>query len=90
MSSLSRNYNSQGSARSRGGAGLPGSDSREDVMAEGPRSPYRSLYKLVGSPPWKEAFRQVSVGFRKAWLGGRHYPGPSQEPLYLSSPQLNG
>ncbi|XP_017375965.2 RPA-interacting protein isoform X1 [Cebus imitator] len=27
-------------------------------MAESTRSPRRSLYKLVGSPPWKEAFRQ--------------------------------
>ncbi|XP_055223244.1 RPA-interacting protein isoform X4 [Gorilla gorilla gorilla] len=27
-------------------------------MAESLRSPRRSLYKLVGSPPWKEAFRQ--------------------------------
>ncbi|KAK2497949.1 hypothetical protein MC885_007482 [Smutsia gigantea] len=27
-------------------------------MAEGTRSPHRSLYKLVGSPPWKETFRQ--------------------------------
>ncbi|XP_002748346.1 RPA-interacting protein isoform X2 [Callithrix jacchus] len=27
-------------------------------MAESMRSPRRSLYKLVGSPPWKEAFRQ--------------------------------
>lgn len=27
-------------------------------MAESLRSPRRSLYKLVGSPPWKETFRQ--------------------------------
>ncbi|XP_024420879.2 RPA-interacting protein isoform X1 [Desmodus rotundus] len=27
-------------------------------MAERSVSPHRSLYKLVGSPPWKEAFRQ--------------------------------
>ncbi|XP_008060130.1 RPA-interacting protein isoform X2 [Carlito syrichta] len=27
-------------------------------MAETSRSRHRSLYKLVGSPPWKEAFRQ--------------------------------
>ncbi|XP_014688050.3 RPA-interacting protein [Equus asinus] len=27
-------------------------------MAEPPGSRHRSLYKLVGSPPWKEAFRQ--------------------------------
>ncbi|XP_045680139.1 RPA-interacting protein [Phyllostomus hastatus] len=27
-------------------------------MAELSGSPHRSLYKLVGSPPWKEAFRQ--------------------------------
>ncbi|XP_049716997.1 RPA-interacting protein isoform X1 [Elephas maximus indicus] len=27
-------------------------------MAEPPESPHRSLYKVVGSPPWKEAFRQ--------------------------------
>ncbi|XP_037000161.2 RPA-interacting protein isoform X2 [Artibeus jamaicensis] len=27
-------------------------------MAEQSVSPHRSLYKLVGSPPWKEAFRQ--------------------------------
>ncbi|XP_036922165.1 RPA-interacting protein isoform X3 [Sturnira hondurensis] len=27
-------------------------------MAEPSGSPHRSLYKLVGSPPWKEAFRQ--------------------------------
>nr|XP_058902811.1 RPA-interacting protein isoform X1 [Kogia breviceps] len=27
-------------------------------MAEGSGSRHRSLYKLVGSPPWKEAFRQ--------------------------------
>lgn len=32
-------------------------------MAESLRSPRRSLYKLVGSPPWKETFRQVGVGF---------------------------
>ncbi|XP_021784318.1 RPA-interacting protein isoform X3 [Papio anubis] len=28
-------------------------------MAESLRSPRRSLYKLVGSPPWKETFRQL-------------------------------
>uniref|UniRef100_A0A8C6D5A6 RPA interacting protein n=1 Tax=Moschus moschiferus TaxID=68415 RepID=A0A8C6D5A6_MOSMO len=27
-------------------------------MAERPASRHRSLYKLTGSPPWKEAFRQ--------------------------------
>ncbi|XP_007935709.1 RPA-interacting protein [Orycteropus afer afer] len=27
-------------------------------MAEPSESPHRSLYKAVGSPPWKEAFRQ--------------------------------
>ncbi|KAI4533208.1 hypothetical protein MG293_016227 [Ovis ammon polii] len=28
-------------------------------MAERPGSRHRSLYKLMGSPPWKEAFRQL-------------------------------
>lgn len=39
-------------------------------MAEQSGSSHRSMYKLVGSPPWKETFRQVSVGFEKLWLGG--------------------
>ncbi|XP_059854030.1 RPA-interacting protein isoform X2 [Delphinus delphis] len=52
-----KNYNSQDSARAPG-AGPSGGDSREKEMAEGSGSRHRSLYKLVGSPPWKEAFRQ--------------------------------
>ncbi|XP_038369457.1 RPA-interacting protein isoform X3 [Canis lupus familiaris] len=50
------NYNSQGPARPRG-ARLPGGDACRE-MAEAPGSGRRSLYKAVGSPRWKDAFRQ--------------------------------
>lgn len=50
-------------------------------MAERPGSRHRSLYKLMGSPPWKEAFRKVSVRFGKPWPGCCHSPSSSQEPL---------
>ena len=49
-------------------------------MAEAPGSGRRALYKAVGSPPWKEAFRQVGVGFGKPRLGRRHSPYPPGPP----------
>ncbi|CAK7317540.1 RPA-interacting protein [Vulpes lagopus] len=72
------NYNSQGPARPRG-ARLPGGDACRE-MAEAPGSGRRSLYKAVGSPRWKDAFRQVGVGSGEPWLGRRHCPDPPGQP----------
>ncbi|XP_036882758.1 RPA-interacting protein isoform X4 [Manis javanica] len=61
-------------------------------MAEGPRSPYRSLYKLVGSPPWKEAFRQGCLErmrnsrdrlLNKYRQAGGNMPGRGQNTLLV-------
>lgn len=49
-------------------------------MAEAPGSGRRSLYKAVGSPRWKDAFRQVGVGSGEPWLGCRHCPDPPGQP----------
>lgn len=56
-----RNYNFQNPLRAYRGRGF--GRRLRDEMAESSGSPHRLLYKQVGSPPWKETFRQVSLRF---------------------------
>ncbi|XP_057572358.1 RPA-interacting protein isoform X2 [Hippopotamus amphibius kiboko] len=61
-------------------------------MAEESRSQHRSLYKLVGSPPWKEAFRQGCLErmrnsrdrlLNKYRQAGGNMPGGAQNTLLV-------